>query len=69
MGRRDGRRGAGARPTPRPLPRSAREIVMEASYDGPDITYFFDKRVAPADEPRPAPRAAAGGRAALRGWA
>ena len=42
---------------------------MEASYDGPDITDFCDKRVAPADEPRPAPRAAAGGRAALRGWA
>ena len=26
---------------------TAREIVMEASYDGPDITYFFDKQVAP----------------------
>ena len=28
---------------------TAREIVMEASYDGPDITYFFDKQVAPHD--------------------
>lgn len=29
---------------------TAREIVMEASYDGPDITYFFDKKEIPADE-------------------
>jgi gamma-glutamyl hydrolase len=29
---------------------TAREIVMEASYDGPDITYFFDKQQTPADE-------------------
>lgn len=43
---------------------------MEASYDGPDITYFFDKKVAPADEPRPAPSAVGvARRAALRGWA
>lgn len=30
---------------------TAREVVMEASYDGPDITYFFDKQQIPADEP------------------
>ena len=29
---------------------TAREIVMEASYDGPDITYFFDKKEIPSDE-------------------
>ena len=29
---------------------TAREIVMEASYDGPDITYFFDKEQAPREE-------------------
>lgn len=29
---------------------TAKDIVMEPSYDGPDITYFFDPVVEPSDE-------------------
>ena len=33
---------------------TAREIIFESSYDGPDLTYFLDHTRAPTDEEKEA---------------